>query len=292
MAVRSPILNVMIGAAQKAARGLIRDFGEVENLQVSRKGPADFVSSADLKSEKTIRAELSKARPDFGFLMEEGGEIKATGTGPSHRWIIDPLDGTHNFLHGIPHFAVTVALEREGEIIAGVTYDPLRDEMYSAEKGYGAFVNDRRIRVAARRQLIDCVIATGIPRADKPNHTEYLKMLAGMMKNTGGLRRFGSAALDLAYVAAGRFDGFFEIDLQPWDMAAGIVLVREAGGFVSDITGAEAMMDTGGIIAGNTAVHGQTHKVLSTMLAKRPRRPEETMAPGLRPAAAPRGPRG
>ncbi|KYO51212.1 MAG: inositol monophosphatase [Tistrella sp.] len=278
MAIRSPILNVMIGAAQKAARGLIRDFGEVENLQVSRKGPADFVSSADLKSEKVLRAELAKARPDFGFLMEEGGEVKGSGDGPSHRWIIDPLDGTHNFLHGIPHFAVTVALEREGEIIAGVTYDPLRDEMFSAEKGYGAFVNDRRIRVAARRQLIDCVVATGIPRADKPNHTEYLKMLAGMMKNTGGIRRFGSAALDLAYVAAGRFDAFFELDLQPWDMAAGVILVREAGGFVSDLTGGDGMLTSGHIIAGNTTVHGQTHKVLSTMLARRPRRPGEAPA--------------
>lgn len=168
MATRSAIINVMVSAVQKASRGLVRDFGEVENLQVSRKGPADFVSAADLKAEKILRGELAKARPDFGFLMEEGGSVPAREGSEGYRWIIDPLDGTHNFLHGIPHFAITVALEREGEVIAGVTYDPLRDEMYTAEKGGGAFVNGRRIRVSSRRQLVDSIVATGIPRADKP----------------------------------------------------------------------------------------------------------------------------
>lgn len=229
MATRSAIINVMVSAVQKASRGLVRDFGEVENLQVSRKGPADFVSAADLKAEKILRGELAKARPDFGFLMEEGGSVPAREGSEGYRWIIDPLDGTHNFLHGIPHFAITVALEREGEVIAGVTYDPLRDEMYTAEKGGGAFVNGRRIRVSSRRQLVDSIVATGIPRADKPGHLEFLKMLGGMMSRTAGVRRFGSAALDLAYVAAGRFDGYWESNLQPWDIAAGIILVREAG---------------------------------------------------------------
>lgn len=237
MATRSAIINVMVSAVQKASRGLVRDFGEVENLQVSRKGPADFVSAADLKAEKILRGELAKARPDFGFLMEEGGSVPAREGSEGYRWIIDPLDGTHNFLHGIPHFAITVALEREGEVIAGVTYDPLRDEMYTAEKGGGAFVNGRRIRVSSRRQLVDSIVATGIPRADKPGHLEFLKMLGGMMSRTAGVRRFGSAALDLAYVAAGRFDGYWESNLQPWDIAAGIILVREAGGYVSDLTG-------------------------------------------------------
>lgn len=271
MATRSAIINVMVNAVQKASRGLIRDFGEVENLQVSRKGPADFVSAADLKAEKILRGELAKARPDFGFLMEEGGSVPGKEGADGHRWIIDPLDGTHNFLHGIPHFAITVALEREGEILAGVTYDPLRDEMYTAEKGGGAYVNGRRIRVSSRRQLIDSIVATGIPRADKPGHLEFLKMLGGMMSRTAGVRRFGSAALDLAYVAAGRFDAYWESSLQPWDIAAGIILVREAGGYVSDMTGGNRMLSTGSVIAANTVLQNQMHKVLSTMAAKGPK---------------------
>ena len=231
MAARSALYNVMERAARKAARGLVHDFGEIENLQVSVKGPADFVSTADLQAERTLKAELGKARPEFGFLMEETGAVAGDGR---HRWIVDPLDGTTNFLHGIPHFAISIGVEREGEIIAGVVYDPMRDEMFYAEKGFGAFVNDRRLRVSARQQLGDAVIGTGIPYRERGDHPEYLKLLAQVMATTAGVRRMGAASLDLAYVAAGRFDGFFEIGLSPWDVAAGMLLVREAGGYVSD----------------------------------------------------------
>ena len=208
MALRSPVLNVMANAALKAARGLLRDFGEVEQLQVSVKGPGDFVSTADLKAERTLKNELTRARPGYGLLFEEGGA--EAGTDPRHRWIVDPLDGTTNFLHGIPHFAISIALERDGEIVAGLIYDPVRDEMYSAEKGLGAFVNDRRLRVSARRQLADAVIGTGMPFGNRGDQPTYLATLAAVMAGTSGVRRMGAAALDLAYVAAGRFDGFWE----------------------------------------------------------------------------------
>ncbi len=253
MAVRSATLNVMAAAALKAARGLIRDFGEVEQLQVSIKGPGEFVSSADLRAEKLLRAELGKARPGYGFLMEEsGGEA---GTDKYHRWIVDPLDGTTNFLHGIPHFAISIALEREGEIVAGVIYEPLRDEMYWAEKGIGAFLNDRRLRVSARRHLGESLIGTGIPFAGRGDHPAYLATLGAVMAVTSGVRRQGSAALDLAYVAAGRLDGFWEFGLAPWDIAAGLVLVREAGGYVTDLAGGHGMMATGDVLAANDHLH-------------------------------------
>jgi len=252
---RSAILNVMVAAATKAARGLNRDFGEVENLQVSRKGPADFVSAADHRAEAVIRAELAKARPSYGFLMEESGESR--GEDPQHRWIVDPLDGTTNFLHGIPQFAISIALERQGKLHAAVVYDPIADALFTAERGGGAFLNDRRLRVAARQNLADCVIATGMPFKGRGDHPAYLGELARVMPEVAGVRRFGAAALDLAWVAAGRFDGFWERGLSPWDMAAGILLIREAGGYVTDLDGGDAMLQTGAIAGGNEAVHRQ-----------------------------------
>ncbi|MBI3451865.1 MAG: inositol monophosphatase [Rhodospirillales bacterium] len=259
-ATRSPIFNVMERAARKAARSLVHDFGEVENLQVSRKGPADFVSTADLQAERILRAELEKARSNYGFLMEESGE-SAGGDG-RHRWLVDPLDGTTNFLHSIPHFCISIALQRDAEIVAGLIYDPLRDEMFFAEKGIGAFVNDRRLRVSARREIADAVIATGIPFRERGDHPSYLKMLAAVMGATAGVRRFGAAALDLAYVAAGRFDGFFEIGLSPWDIAAGLLIVREAGGFAGEIDGGRDELKSGNVLVGNTALYEPLGRLL------------------------------
>lgn len=260
MALRSPNINVMVAAARKAARGLVRDFGEVEQLQVSMKGTSDFVSSADLRTEKILRQELKKARPDFGFLLEEGGEIDSSR---SQRWIIDPLDGTTNFLHGIPHFAISIGLEREGELIAGVIYQPLTDEIFAAEKGAGAFVNEHRLRVSARRKLEDAVLTTGIPHRGRGDHALFVKQLSAAMGAVAGLRRFGAACLDLAYVAAGRCEGFWEMGLKPWDMAAGALLVKEAGGYVSDFTGGQAFLETGDIIAANTHLHDQLSRLLT-----------------------------
>jgi myo-inositol-1(or 4)-monophosphatase len=251
--MRSPVLNVMANAALKAARGLIRDFGEVEQLQVSVKGPGDFVSTADLKAERTLRTELTRARPGYGLLFEEAGA--APGSDPRHRWIVDPLDGTTNFLHGIPHFSISIALERDGDIVAGVVYEPTRDEMFAAEKGLGAYVNDRRLRVSARRQLSESVIGTGMPFGARAGRTGYLETLEAIMRATSGVRRMGSAALDLAYVAAGRYDGFWEFGLAPWDIAAGILLIREAGGYVSDMAGGHDMMTTGNVLAANDHLH-------------------------------------
>ena len=249
MALRSPLINVMIGAARKAARGLVRDFGEVEALQVSVKGPADFVSAADRKAESVIREALAKARPKYGFLLEEAGAVPGDDT--SNRWVVDPLDGTTNFLHGIPQFSISIALERDSKPHAGVIYDPIADEMFWGEHGGGAFLNGSRIRVAARRNLQDAVVVTGIPhrgRAEKPG---YLEQMAAMMEITSGIRRFGSAALDLAWVAAGRFDGYWEGGLRPWDMAAGIIIVQEAGGFVTEVSGGGNMLESGSILAAN-----------------------------------------
>ena len=260
MAQRSALLNVMTAAATKAARGLVRDFGEIENLQVSKKGPADFVTTADKKAEEVLVAGLTKARPRFGFLLEEGGKIEGADT--SNRWIIDPLDGTTNFLHGIPHFSISIALERDGEPVAGVIYEPITDQMFWAEKGQGAYLNGRRIRVSARRRLEESLFATGIPFAGKQDHDRFLSQLKAVMAVSAGVRRFGSAALDLAYVAAGRYEGFWEIGLQPWDIAAGIVLVREAGGFVTDIGGG-GMMESGEILAANDSLHGPLLKILA-----------------------------
>ncbi|MBL1234882.1 MAG: inositol monophosphatase, partial [Rhodobiaceae bacterium] len=231
----SPTLTVMVNATRKAARGLQRDFGEVENLQVSMKGPGDFVTSADLKAEKILREELQKARPGYGMLLEESGAIE--GSDKSHRWIVDPLDGTTNFLHGIPQFAISIGLERQGQMVAGVIYNPITDEMFIAEKGRGSFLNNRRLRVANRRDINQAVVCTGIPHMGRGNHSQALSELAAVMPHVAGIRRTGSAALDLAYVAAGRFDGFWESDLSTWDMAAGLIILREAGGFATDING-------------------------------------------------------
>jgi myo-inositol-1(or 4)-monophosphatase len=257
---RTALFNVMDRAVRKAARSLVHDFGEVEQLQVSVKGPGDFVSAADHQSERILMSELRRARPDFGFLMEESGEEK--GKDPRHRWVIDPLDGTTNFLHGIPQFCISVALERDNEPIAGVVYDPLRDEFFYAERGVGAFMNDRRLRVSARAQLGDAVIGTGIPFRSRGDHPRYLRMLEAVMGNTAGVRRMGAAALDLAYVAAGRFDGFFELGLSRWDIAAGIVLVREAGGFVSEIDGGNNPLASGSVLATNQRLQGPLGRLL------------------------------
>ena len=261
MAARaSAIINVMAAAARKAARKLVRDFGEVEQLQVSVKGPGDFVSSADLAAEQTIRRELEKARPGYSFLMEEGGSV--VGKDTANRFIIDPLDGTTNFLHGLPHFAVSIALEREGKLIATTVYDPVKDEMFWAEKGLGAYVNDRRMRVSARRNLADAVIATGIPFRGHGDHAKYVKTLAAVMNATSGVRRWGVASLDLAYVAAGRFDGCWEYGLKPWDIAGGVLLVREAGGYVSQLDGSPSMLDSGEILAANDHLHVELGRLL------------------------------
>src|SRR6267378_7172722 len=250
--LHSALLNVMIKAARKAGRALKRDFGEVENLQVSLKGPANFVTAADRRSEETLREELAKARPGYGFLGEEGG--KREGSDKSHRWIVDPLDGTMNFLHGIPHFAISIALEREGTIVAGIVYNPANDELFTAERGKGAFLNDRRLRVAARRRLEDAVVGCALPHPARGDAELSRNEHTAIQNKVAGLRRFGAAALDLAWVAAGRVDAYWERGLSPWDMAGGIALVREAGGFVTDLDGREDMIKTGGILAGNEEI--------------------------------------
>ncbi|MSP48103.1 MAG: inositol monophosphatase [Alphaproteobacteria bacterium] len=243
----------MVNAAYKAAKGLIRDFGEVEHLQVSKKGPADFVSQADLKSEQILKRELSKARPDYGLLMEEGGGTP--GKDSSNRWIIDPLDGTLNFLHGLPHFAISIGVERDGEPFAGVIYNPVNDELYWAEKGQGAHLNERRLRVSARRKMEEALIGTGAPFLGHGDHALFIRRTEAVIAKTAGLRRLGAAALDLAYVASGRLDGFWEEPLHPWDICAGIVLVREAGGYVTEIGGGGAMMASGSVLAANDQLH-------------------------------------
>nr|WP_295463121.1 inositol monophosphatase family protein [Mesorhizobium sp.] len=249
---RSAIINVMVQAATKAGRSLSRDFGEVQNLQVSLKGPGDFVTQADRRAEEIVHTELSRSRPDYSFLMEESGAV--AGSDSQHRFIIDPLDGTTNFLHGIPIFAVSIGLERQGQIVAGVIYNPAMDELYTAERGGGAFLNDRRLRVGARRKLSDCVIGTGVPHLGRGHHGNFLVEMRHVMAEVAGVRRMGAAALDLAYVAAGRLDGFWESGLSPWDMAAGILMIREAGGFVSDADGGTDMLEKGSIVAGNEII--------------------------------------
>jgi len=254
--INSALMNVMTAAAIKAGRGLKRDFGEVENLQVSVKGPGDFVTLADKKSEKTLFEELSKARPGYGFVLEEGGVVE--GSDKSHIWHIDPLDGTTNFLHGLPIFAISIGLEREGQIVAGLVYNPATDDLFVAEKGAGAYYNNRRIRVAVRRDMAEGLIATGIPPlANARIHPKFKAELASVMTRAGGVRRLGAAAIDLAFVAAGRFDGFWERGLKSWDMAAGLLLIREAGGYVSDADGGQNMLTTGGVCAGNEFIHRQ-----------------------------------
>jgi len=256
----SPALNVMTTAARRAGRALIRDFGELANLQVSMKGPADFVSNADTRTERILVEELSKARPGYNFLVEESGVIE--GPDKSHRFIIDPLDGTTNFLHSIPHFAISIALEREGQLASAVVFNPVTDEMYTAERSHGAYLNEKRLRVAARKSLAEAVIATGMPFLGREGHERAIGELESVMAVSAGVRRFGAASLDLAYVAAGRFDGFWERGLKPWDVAAGILLVREAGGFVSDLEGGSRALDAGHILVANETLHPQLLKLL------------------------------
>lgn len=264
----SPVVNTMVTAAQKAAKRLLRDFGEVENLQVSVKGPSDFVSQADLRAEETLRTELAKGRPDHAFLMEEGG-----GSGPDDwkfRFVVDPLDGTTNFLHGIPHWAISIGLERRlgktSEVVAGVIYSPAQDELFVAEKGVGAFLNERRLRVSGRREMREALFATGIPFGAVPNKREFTATLGALMPQVAGIRRAGSAALDLAWVAAGRYDGYWELHLNPWDIAAGILMVREAGGFVTDPEGGDAFA-SGDVVAANPALHPKLREAVLAGIA-------------------------
>ncbi|MDP3493553.1 MAG: inositol monophosphatase family protein [Hyphomonadaceae bacterium] len=260
----SPTVTVMIDAARAGGRRLIRDFGEVENLQVSRKGPADFVSAADKKAEEIIRKSLEKTRPGYGFLLEEGGEVE--GSDKTHRFIIDPLDGTLNFLHGIPHFAVSIGLERAGKLRAGVVHDPMRNETFWAEEGLGAWLDNKRMRVASRRKLSEAVVTTGIPQLGKNGGEKFIDELTRVRNEVAAVRRFGSAALDLAWVAAGRFDGFWERDLQLWDIAAGFVLMQEAGGMV---TGLEKKDPTrGSFVAANTSLAPKLIELVEGKLKK------------------------
>lgn len=254
-------MTVMIKAAEKASKSLLRDFGEVEHLQVSQKGPGDFVSAADRRAEKIIFEELKAVRPTYGFLMEESGEI--AGSDPDKRWIVDPLDGTTNFLHAIPHWAISIALEVKGEIVAGLVYDPVKDELFTAEKNGGAFMRRKRLRVSGRRDLMQSTIATGAPRRSIASRERFMKEYAAVLNVSPGLRRFGAAALDLAYVAAGRYDGFWERDLKSWDIAAGILIVKEAGGFSSDIDNDKlSALQTGSVIAANEDLFKQLKTVL------------------------------
>ena len=258
--LHSAVLNVMIKAARRAGRSLKRDLGEVEQLQVSLKGPRNFVTAADHRAEAILREELAKARPDYGFLGEEGGAHP--GTDKTHRWIVDPLDGTTNFLHGIPHFAIAIALERSGAIVAGLIYNPANDEMFVAERGKGAFLNDRRIRVAARQRLADSVVGCGLPHYGRGDLALARSEIAAAQRAFAGLRRYGAATLDLAWVAAGRLDAFWERDLSPWDLAAGSLVVREAGGFISDLDGGDAILSKGHVVAGNETMHRELLRLL------------------------------
>jgi myo-inositol-1(or 4)-monophosphatase len=259
--LHSAVLNVMIKAAHRAGRSLKRDLGEVEHLQVSVKGPRNFVTAADHRAETIVREELAKARPEYGFLGEEGGVRE--GTDKTHRWIVDPLDGTTNFLHGIPHFAVSIALERNGAVVAGLIYNPANDDMFVAERGKGAFLNDKRIRVAARQRLADAIVACGLPHYGRGDLALARTEIAAAQRHFAGLRRYGAAALDLAWIAAGRLDAYWERDLSPWDLAAGSLLVREAGGFVSDLDGGDAVLAKGSVIAGNETMHRELLRLLT-----------------------------
>ena len=266
---QSAIITVMERACRKAAPRLRRDFNEVQHLQVSRKGPADFVSQADKRCEQTLFEELSKARPDWGFLMEERGEVAGDPSKP--RFIIDPLDGTSNFLHGIPHFAISIAVEEplpngKREVTTGLIYQPLTDESFWAEKGRGAWHTDQRLRVSARRDPTEALIATGIPFMGHGDFAQWSRIFGAVAPQVAGIRRFGAASLDLAWVAAGRFDGFWESDLQPWDVAAGVLLVKEAGGFVTDFRGGERYMERNEFLAANDALHSKLHKMVAQAL--------------------------
>ncbi|MEP2716314.1 inositol monophosphatase family protein [Pseudophaeobacter sp.] len=258
--IGSANLNVMIKAARKAGRSLVKDFQEVENLQVSRKGAGDFVSKADIAAEKILKEELMGARPTYGWLAEEGGETP--GEDPTRRWIVDPLDGTTNFLHGLPHWAISIALEHKGKIVSGVIYDPAKDEMFFAEKGTGAWMNETRIRVSARHRMIESIFATGLPFAGRADLPETLQDLARLLPATAGVRRFGSAALDMAYVAAGRYEGFWERRLNAWDLAAGIIIVKEAGGLAEALDPEASIVESGEVVCANEPIFESFAKVI------------------------------
>jgi len=265
----SASMNVLHQAVHKAGRRLLRDFGEVENLQVSSKGPGDFVSQADLRAEQTLKEELSKARPGWAFLGEEGGD---SGGEWEWRWVVDPLDGTTNFLHGIPQWAISVGVEKRidadrTEIVAGCIYNPAMNELFWAEKGVGAFLNDKRLRVSGRRDMVNALFSTGIPFAKTRHKAEFSMTLARLMPQVSGVRRFGAAALDLAWLAAGRYDGFWELGLNKWDIAAGIVMVREAGGIVTDPDGGEGFYESGAVVAGNPHLQAKLRDVVAEGIA-------------------------
>jgi myo-inositol-1(or 4)-monophosphatase len=269
MVSHSGLMTIMDRAARKAGAKLRRDFNEVQHLQVSRKGPADFVSKADQAAERTLYDELLYARPDWGFLLEEAGEIPGDPNRP--RWIIDPLDGTSNFLHGMPHFAISIAVEEpmpngKREITTALVYQPLTDESFWAEKGRGAWLMDQRLRVSGRRDMSEALIATGIPFMGHGDFAQWSRIFGAVAPEVAGIRRFGAASLDLAWVAAGRYDGFWEADLQPWDVAAGMLLVREAGGFVTDFRGGDRAMERSEFLAGNDAIHSKLHKLVAGAL--------------------------
>src|SRR5512140_651152 len=261
--LHSALINVMVKAARRAGRSLKRDLGEIENLQVSLKGPANFVTMADKRAEEMLHADLTKARPGYGFIGEEGGARE--GQDKSHTWIVDPLDGTTNFLHGIPQFAISIGLQREGTIIAGVIYNPANDELYIAERGKGAFLNEQRLRVAGRRLLGDCVIGCGLPHIGRGDHDLARREMTEIQNRVAGLRRFGAASLDMAFVAAGRLDGYWERNLQSWDMAAGQIMVREAGGIVSGIDGNDTALTSGHVVCGNEFVQAELVKILKPL---------------------------
>ncbi|WP_326524422.1 inositol monophosphatase family protein [Sphingomonas sp.] len=265
MVSHSGLITVMERAVRKAAPRLRRDFGEVQNLQVSRKGPADFVSMADKRAEETIVEELRHARPDWGLLVEEAGEIAGDPSKP--RWIVDPLDGTTNFLHGIPHFAISIAVDDpQSGITHGMVYQPLTDEGFWAEKGRGAWVQGNRLRVSSRRDLADALVATGIPFLGHGDFAQWSRIFGAVAPEVAGIRRFGSAALDLAWVAAGRYDAFWESGLKPWDVAAGYLLVKEAGGFVTDYRGTDRAVEKGEVLAANGDMHSRLHKLVANAL--------------------------
>ena len=254
-------INIMMKAARKAGRSLVKDFREVENLQVSMKAAGDFVSRADIRAEEILKEALLEARPNYGWCAEEGGEI--AGKDPTRRWIVDPLDGTTNFLHGLPHWAISIALEHKGEIVAGVIFDAAKDEMFYAEKGEGAWLNDsNRLRVSNRNRMIESVFATGLPFGGRADLPETLKDLARLLPATAGVRRWGSAALDMAYVAAGRYEGFWERKLNPWDLAAGVIIVKEAGGFVQPLDPQGDILEDGEVICANEPIFDQFAKVI------------------------------
>ncbi len=253
-------LNVMMKAARKAGRALAKDFREVENLQVSMKGAGDFVSRADIQAEQIIKSELMNARPTYGWMAEEGGE--EPGTDPTRRWIVDPLDGTTNYLHGLAHWAVSIALEHKGQVVAGVVYDPSKDELFFAEKGEGAWMNESRMRVSVRDKLIESIFATGLPFGGRSDLPQSLQDLARLLPACAGVRRFGAASLDLAYVAAGRYDGFWERRLKPWDLAAGLLIAREAGALVEPMTEGCGILDEGAIICANAPIFDKFARII------------------------------